>query len=164
MSLNAVETYVKSVLNGLTTPGIPDAAEAWVMPPAVVQTTTPQLFVWGGSLSEARLTLPRASTRMPVGGQKRTAHKVTVWVFWSSSNDPAEAELFPVLLDLVLARMRAIELPVDLTDAVTGAKSVLQVIGEEMTLKHVAPVAAAPQLMLYNTAEITLPAVEVFVA
>lgn len=161
MSLNAVQTYTRNVLNGLKCPTLP-AAEAWVQPPPeALPAEAPQIFVWGGDLDEQRATLPRSDPAVPgSGGQKRVAHTILVWVMWISDGDVGDEANFPVLLDSVRDTLRRVELRVDLVDAVTGERSVLTDFGERIRQTYATPKAIGQQQMLMNVAQLKVDAHE----
>jgi hypothetical protein len=160
VSLLAVETYVQGQLDGLTS-ALFEPAQAWVLPPPVLYLTTPQLFVWGGIRDEERHTLPRFL------GNKRVLYQLTVKVQAATTNsiDPADIpgpQAFPVLLDAVMAALRTIVIPVNITDPVTGETSVIQTIGEKIGLMHPEPIAAADQRYLWHAATVKVAITEEF--
>ncbi len=161
MSLVAVEDAVQALLNGQAS-ALSDPAEAWVRPPTFLFLTTPQIFVWGGDFSESRHTIPR------LYGQKRVEHRLTVWLQMATSSDGSgqgSSLAFPVLIDAVLATLRATTEPAPLTDSVTGATSVMQSIGETIGVKHPVPMAASPQsTILWHNATLTVSITEEIVA
>ena|ERR1035437_3817032 len=161
MSLVAVEDAVQALLNGQTS-ALADPAEAWVRPPTFLFLTTPQIFVWGGDFTEERHTIPR------LYGQKRSIHKLTIWLQMATSSDGAGAGsslAFSVLIDAVLNSLRSAVEPAPLTDSVTGATSVMQSIGETISVKHPPPVAAAQQSsILWHNATLTVAVTEEFTA
>jgi len=127
------------------------------MPPPVVQPIeNPQLYVWGGRLSEARATLPRGQ------GQKRITHQVDIYVHWVSDNSNMDLPvgIFPVFLDGIRGVLRAVQLPVQLTDDVTGEISQLTDFGENMNLAYTTPVTLADQRLLFNSGQIKVSAHE----
>ncbi len=145
-----MQVYLQQALDGLDSPS-PDVppAQAWVLPPAVVNTAdAPQLFIWGGDLDEVRVTMPRFT------GQKRVSYDVDIWVQFATSNDTANLQDFPQLLDAVRSFLRNLNLPIALTDAISGETSVIQTIGEHIRVSYAPPVAAANQRMYFHTATI----------
>jgi hypothetical protein len=162
MSVNAVETYVASLLDGVQSPNMPAPTQAWVLPPPVVQLTpNPQVFVWGGAWSEERHTLPRGR------GQKRVAYALSVWIQSATTSDPLDEygpAAFPLLIETVLDILRTITIPISITDPVTGAESIIQTIGEKMTVAHATPVAGADQRFLWHAATVKVAISEAFTA
>lgn len=157
MSANAVQLYVADQLDGLPVPSqVMAAAQAWVLPPPVVQLApNPQLYVWGARVDENRYTLPRFQ------GQKRVAYNISVWVQWASDNDPGLVQEFPVLLDAVRDYLRSVPIPAALTDPRTGAESVLLNLGERIILDYGIPIATADQRGLLHVAAFHLPVAEI---
>ncbi len=149
MSLNAVQVYLQEALDGIDSPSDIPAAQAWVLPPPVVNTAeAPQLFIWGGTLEETRHTIPRFT------GQKRVNYDVDIWLQYAQNNDPTLLQDFPVLLDFIRTFLRSLNLPIALVDAITGENSVIQVIGERIKIDYPPPVASADQRYLLHTATI----------
>ncbi len=149
MSLNAVQVYLQQALDGLDSPSpnVPPA-QAWVLPPAVVNTAdAPQLFIWGGELDEQRATMPRFT------GQKRVTYDVDIWVQFTTASD-ASLQDFPQLLDAVRSFLRNLNLPINLLDAISGETSVIQTIGEHIRVTYAPPVASANQRLYFHTGTI----------
>ena len=160
MSINAVENYVYSKLNGLASYQFPNA-QAWVLPPSVTYLTTPQLYVWGGVADETRHTLPRGL------GEKHNIFQLTVYLQAATSNsiDPAAIpgpDAFPVLIDTVMATLRSITIPVAITDPITGAASIIQTIGEHIGMVHPTPIASVDQAWLWHNATLKVWITEEF--
>ena len=151
MSLNACQQYLQGQLDGLTSPNLPPC-QAWVLPPPTTQPAEyPQIYVWGGDLTEDRATLPR-----PLG-QKRISHTTTLWVQWMSPNDTDTVQNFPLLIDSIRAKIRGLNLAVQIVDPTTGDVSQLTDIGERIMVQYSTPVATADQRYLQNNATIRLP-------
>lgn len=132
MSLYAVEAYVASILDGLVAANLP-AAQAWVQPPPVTQPAeAPQIYVWGSNLNEERATYPRGA------GQRRTLNNVDIILQWIADQDSSTAP-FPVLIDAVRSALRAVVLPVDLTDPYSGEQSSLTDFAERIKVDHPTP-------------------------
>lgn len=150
-----MQTKFQEGLNGLVCATLPPA-EAWVLPPPVTQPAeAPQIYIWGGSLDETRMTMPR-----PLA-QKRVRHRVSLWVQWVSDSDIGNVAQFPVLLDAIRAYLRALQLPVPITDAITGESSNLLDLGERLLQQYGTPFALADQRYLLHTAAMTVPVTEI---
>lgn len=141
VSLNAVQQYVSSALDGMTTQGLPNVM-SFVQPPVVTDLTVPSIFVWGSTLHESRLTLPRFR------GEKRVEHNLTLWLKYVGTNDVADSQLFPVFLDNVRSLLRALPLPIAITDSVTGEASTIIDIGEKISQEYGTPVTMEDQRYL----------------
>ena len=161
MSVNAVETLVASLLDGIQSPNMPAPTQAWVLPPPVVQMTpNPQVFVWGGAWSEERHTNPRGR------GEKRALYQLSIWIQSATTNDPSDEygpAAFPILIETVLNILRTVTIPIAITDLVTGAESTIQTIGEKMSVAHATPVAGADQRFLWHAATVKVMVTEEWV-
>lgn len=150
-----MQEYLRTQLDGLPSPGNPDAA-AYVQPPAVLDATIPIIYIWGGSGDEDRYTIPRAR------GQKRIRHIVTLYLQWVMTNDPVAARGFPRFIDALRAYLRGtITLPVALTDPDTGETSTLLNIGERIIWDYGTGTPMADQAMVQFNALIKLPMAEI---
>ena len=158
MTVSAVEFYVQSLLDGQTVLGATDLGviQAYVIPPSVMQLMpSPQVFVWGGKYAEDRHTMPR------LYGQKRVKYALSIWVQMATGNEDLNND-FDLVLQSIQRILRTVPIPIPLTDTQTGEISVLQTVGEEMSVQHPPPVTSADQRMLLHTATITLAATEEF--
>ncbi len=154
MSLNGVQLFTQQTLDGLVSSNLP-AAQAWVLPPPVVQLAeNPQIFIWGAELDESRATLPR------LRGEKRIAHMLSIWVQWVSDNDPAHVQDFPILLDSIRTALRTVPLPASITDPTTGEVTYLMDIGERILCSYGTPKTMADQRNLLFTASFKVHAAE----
>jgi hypothetical protein len=155
VTVHAVENYVQGLLDGQAILGSDDLdpIQAQVLPPAVVQLTTPQVFVWGGKWVEDRHTMPRGT------GQKRTEYALTVWAKLATSNEDLNND-FDLVIQTVQRVLRSVAIPIPLTDSQTGETSVLQTIGEKISVQHPPPVTSADQRMLLHDATITVSCTE----
>ncbi len=147
MGLNVVQTTLAGYLDGLSSGQLPDAF-AYVAPPAIdVALPEPRIFVWGGRLKEDRFTQGRG-----MGGQKRLIWQVDIWpILAMETFDPNADSAYPAFLDAIMQKLRTVQMGVTVTDAVTGTSSVLQEIGETLTLDYTTPQALADQrLVLYG--------------
>ncbi len=154
MSLNAVQQYAQSQLDGLQSANLP-AAVAYVLPPSVVNLAdAPAIFIWGEDLDETRATIPR------LRGEKRVAHMLHMYVQWVTDNDPSHVQDFPVLLDTIRTKLRTIPLPVPITDTVTGEVTYLMDIGERILVSYKTPTPTADQRNLLFSAIFRVHAAE----
>ncbi len=157
MGLNVVQAQLQGYLDGLASAQLPDAI-AYVAPPAIdVSLPEPRIFVWGGRVQEDRFTQGRG-----IGGQKRLIWQVDIWPILSmESFDPNADSAYPVFLDAIMAKLRSVEIAVTVTDAVTGAVSTLQNIGERMTLDYTTPQASADQRLVVYGGRIGCEVIEI---
>jgi hypothetical protein len=160
MTVNAVESYVVSLLDGIQSPNMPAPTQAWVMPPPVLQLTpNPQVFVWGGTWNEERHTIPRGK------GEKRATYALSIWIQSATTNDPSDEygpAAFPILIETLLDILRTVTIPIWITDPVTGAETTIQTIGEKMQVTHPTPIADADQRFLWHTATVKATVTEEF--
>ena len=167
MTLLAVQSYVQNLLDGLVAPGIPDACEAWVLPPPVVFTApTPQIFVWGARGEEERFTLPRFHATDPGAvGQKVARHTLDVMVMYASEPGP-DTEAFPSLIDAIRKGLRQADLETRIVDSVTGETSTTTNLGEKIGRQYGYPSALTgdAQQLIQNTCRLSVSASEIFVA
>ena len=161
MSLNAIQQFLKTTLDGLVIPdGVIAPVQAYVLPPVITDVgENPAIFIWGGDLDEQRATLPRGP------GEKRVQHTLSLYVMFIAEHDPTVDQQFPILLDVIRATIRAIPLPVLLTDPTTGETSQLTDIGERIRQTYSTPVAMRTvEGMLQHNAALRLPIYEWFTA
>ena len=162
MSVNAVEQYVQGLLDGVQSPNMPAPIQAWVMPPPVVQLTpNPCVFVWGGTWAEERHTLSRGR------GEKRVAYQLTLTIQGATSNDLTDdypPSAFPILIETVMNILRTVTIPIPVTDPVTGAQSIIQTIGEKMSVTHPTPITASDQQFIWHNAVVKCMVSEEFLA
>jgi hypothetical protein len=160
MTVSAVEFYVQSLLDAQTVLGADDLGptQAYVIPPPVMNLMpSPQIFVWGGKYAEERHTMPR------LYGQKRVKYALTLWVQLATSNEDLNND-FDLVIQTIQRILRTVSIPISLTDSQTGETSVLQTIGEEMSVQHPPPMTSADQRMLLHNATVTVVATEEFTA
>ncbi len=149
MSLNSVQQYVKSLLDGLQSPQLPDA-QAFVAPPATAVVDTPLIYIWGGKHTRARLTLNRPH------GFMKTAYEMEIWLIWASASDAENVETeFPVFINAVIAALHAVTLPVMLTDSVTHEISWIESIGDTYTVDQGHPTSDVVQGYLWQFTLVT---------
>lgn len=140
MPLNSVQALVQSSLNGLPMPnGIPNAV-AYVAPPVVTDLAAmPEIFVWGGQLSEKRQTMAgsRSATINTTSGFHDMFWSIDVYIKYAMSPDDAHLQSsFPLVVDLVMEKLRGIPITDTITDSVTGWVSQIVEIGEDMTMNY----------------------------
>lgn len=156
MPLNTIQTHVQGLINGLDLPGQVDGdghpipLVAWITPPVVEDITGPRAYVWGGTLQERRQTAPRGQ------GFKKLRWVVdTYLVAAATAADNNLDQEFPLIVDGVMAALRAAPMPILITDPTTGVVSQLLSIGEDFELEYVPErLLAAPAGMLWYSARI----------
>ena len=134
--------YIKSLLVGLPMPGsLPDMA-AYITPPDPnVETDIPTSYVWPTQGEEGRDpekggAVPRNSGTGTPSGTKGTEHDIDVYVVWFGAGDEPDIDnLFPGIVDAVMAAFRFSADPATATDPYTGEQSTLVDVGERMSYK-----------------------------
>lgn len=153
MPLNSVQTYVRDLLQGQTSPELPPA-EVFISPPNPGDATVPQVYVWGGQLHEERASFPRGQG-IGTGGRKWLHWTVAIWVYYpDDANSYAIDSAFPALLDAILETLRATPLPAPLTDATDGVGSSVFYIGEDIRMSYATPRAEEDQRYIWQSARI----------
>lgn len=179
MSIVSCQQYLKGLIDGLTWPaGItslpnpPGALQAHVTSPNPNTTASnPQAYVWMMRGQENRDnakygagTVPRAQFQGGPSGTKATEHTIPIYVVWFNfSGDPNNANLFPGMLDAIMAALRVSTDPVEVTDPWSGYQSWLVDIGENMTYEIDLWTVEEQRTERWD-ALITCPVVEVFSA
>lgn len=149
MPLNSVQQYVRALLDGQQSPQ-QAPAQAFISPPLPGDADVPQIYVWGGRLQEQRETMPRG------GGYKKLHWQVSIWVYMPDVADDAEIDTaFPCLIDAIMDTLRAVPLPVALSDPVTAQVSSILFVGEQLQVQYGTPRATADQRYIWQNALIT---------
>ncbi|MBT8160992.1 MULTISPECIES: hypothetical protein [Arthrobacter] len=163
MTLNATQLYVKGLLDGLTLPIAElGTLEAHVSYPNPLDQVTPLCFIWGAMGDEKRHTMPRAQPgNLSTGGFKDTAYDIDLWIFHAElADDPNADSLFPVVIDAVRKVLRNTQLMAQLTDSVTGEKSTIKKIGENIKIDYMPARALEDQRMLQYECRMIVSVVE----
>ena len=149
MGLNAVQTHVQSLLDGIGVPGQTDTLVTYITPPPVEALDGPRGYVWGGTMRERRRTMPR-----PLGFKALT-WTVDIYLIYETS--PSDADLdqaFPLLIDAVLTTLRRAPMPIKIYDPTTNAQSQLLAIGEDFDMEYPPEVTPATQRSILYTCRI----------
>ena len=156
MPLNSIQQFTKTVVNNLDV-GANKPLTAWILPPAWDKITGPTCYVWGGKLSEVRQTMPRGQ------GFKKLTWSIDMWLSYQSIAvaDDSDAEVFPGVIDAVMAACRAVTVPQVLTDTKTGVQSQLLLFAENMEVEYPPERTIANQRMLQWGAHIAVGVTEV---
>jgi hypothetical protein len=167
--INTVQTFLKSVTDGMALPlGLGNIA-AYIAPPNPGDGMEPALYIWGAQGDERRMTVPRAQHgNLASGGNKQTTHTVDLWLVWFGPGDDPQADSqFPAIVDAVLALLRNLALLDDAqhaVDPVTGQLSQLLDVGEHLTWDYAPVRAVADQRYLRYDALITADITEIIQA
>lgn len=169
MSINAVQMYVKNLIDGLPMPGN-YTLTAYITPPDPnVETDIPTAYVWPSEGDESRNprlggSIPRMTTPTAPSGTKVQEHRLDVWLVWFAANDDPDADTwFPGMVDAIMALLRITPVEADVYDPYTGANSVVIDTGERMTYKIAVSAVADERYNRYD-ALLTLTLTELFTA
>ena len=163
MSLNSVQMYVKSLLNGLALPYTSEGTlSAYISYPLPVDEASPICFIWGADIDEHRQTAPRAQPGQPsTGGFKDVVYLLDVWLMHAELNDDPNADsMFPVVIDTIAKTLRNTQLGVQLTDSVTGDVSTIKAIGEDIKTQYEGARTMEDERMLQYMARLQVKIVE----
>lgn len=167
MSLNAVQLFLKGLLDGHTLPMTEQGTlTAYVAYPVPVDQIDPLAFIWGAVSDEKRQTAPRAKPGQPsTGGFKKIDYAMDVWLYYAElSDDPNADSLFPTVIDSVTGILRNTVMPASITDTVTGAVSTVLEIGEKIKVDYMPMVALEDQRMVQYEARLIVNVTELIQA
>ena len=142
MTLNAVQHYVKGLLDGLTLPFAQEGSlTAYVAPPSVGDQINPLCFIWGSVGDKSRRAGSRAKPGLPsTGGFKKAIWQTDLWLYYvEDADDPDADSLFPAVIDAICGVLENTLMPVAVTDPTTRAVSTVLQIGETVKIDY-APV------------------------
>ena len=169
MGIATVQSYLKGQLDNQVMPLNVGNLMAYIAPPNPREDPRPAAYIWGSRGDEKRLTVPRAQHgNLATGGDKDTTHRVDIWLTWFGPADSPDVDLqFPGIIDAVMAVLRNVEM-LDQTqyayDPVTGVRSQLLNVGENMTHEYGPVRATADQRYLRYDANINVELIEIFQA
>ncbi len=165
MPLNSVQLYTQTILQGLLLPlDLPPLA-AYIAPPNPGEGTQPGAYIWGSRGDEQRRAIPRAQhANLSTGAWKTLTHDLDIWLIWlGSSEDPNVNQMFPAIIDAVMATLRNTQLLDQqdvLVDPITLQRSNILNFGERMSWEYAPVRVAADQRFLRFDARITCSAEE----
>lgn len=159
MPLNAMQTYVKSIINAAELPLGLGVLQAFITPPDPGDGLDPVVYIWGSVADERRQTMPRHKPGLPhTGGFKVIDHVIDLWLVFCEYSDAQNVDSsFPAFIDSVAEILRDTLMPVlNLIDPVTGGTSDILAIGEHITWDYAPVHSLADQRMLRYTARMTV--------
>jgi hypothetical protein len=177
VTVAAVQTYIKDTLNGVPAEGYGTPIRVMVRPLVVdnVKVEAPLGYVWGGTGTVSRVTIPRGQT-MPdfvpavlksgTAGWKKTVYDgLRVWLIGTDrNNNPTGDVRFPTLLQAILDVLQATTMPTRLTDPITSEPSWLMDLGEDIVWDYDLDRTTGDQRLLRSAAVLTVPAMEMYQA
>jgi hypothetical protein len=139
--LTSVQFHLKSILNGLQSAQLAPL-QAVIQPPVLSDVGDhPFAFIWAGRGVEKRQTAPRAirqpSGAINPGGYQKMTWQMTVRLYAvMHPDDPNLESAFPNLIDMVTLQVNVTQIPVIITDPVTGQESQILTIGENVDVDY----------------------------
>ena len=142
MSIVTVQSFIRSLLDGLEMPANVPSAEAFITPPDPrVKAKVPAIYIWPSDGQENRSkelggTIPRNTGPNTPSGTKGLLHQFDVYVTWFSANQGRQADpLFPGIVDTIMLALRTSQPnPAEMTDPYSRITSTIYNVGE--TLKY----------------------------
>lgn len=162
--LYTVLDFVRETVDGVASPGLDQLSVAYLNPPTSSEgaANTMLLFVWSDGVGEKRQTMPRQQNGIASsGGFKRVTHNVSIYAMLigqSSNHDLSKA--FFQGLDAIMASLRAVEIPVSLTDPDTGILTYITEVGEDFKLQTDVVRSLSDQRYVRMLAKLTTTAYE----
>lgn len=146
MGLNAVETWARTLVTGVTSPLYQTAVKSYTTPPNPGKITGPVAYVWATSGPNVRQTAPRGH------GFRKTTWIVTTWLMMiGQAADPKAAQPFNCLVDAVVEAWVTAKIPFLYTTPYTTQTSQILTPGERFTIeKAPAHTLADQRLLLYE--------------
>jgi hypothetical protein len=142
MPIASTLAVIKGLLAGLPMPGGLPSMAAYITPPDPnTETQIPTSYVWPTDGEEDRDgskagSVPRNTGVGTPSGFKNIDHNIDVYVVWFASNDEPDIDnLFPGVVDAVMAAFRFSVDPATATDPYTETASTLIDIGEKMSYR-----------------------------
>lgn len=139
-----MQQFAFGLLNGLVVPwdGVP-AITAYITPPAPGAFNGPIALVAGARMQASRESMPRGA------GFKNLVWTVEVYLHYQSVPTAANLDqVFPLIVDAVMAKMWTTTMPTPIEDPTTGAKSAVMSVGERFTVDY-PPVRTANKSQTY---------------
>jgi hypothetical protein len=148
--LTAVQFYLKGLLDQLQSPML-DPLEALIQPPVLADVADhPFAYIWAGRGSERRQTAPRAirqpSGAINPGGYQKMTWKVDVRLYTVMAQEDPNIELaFPALIDATTKELNTTQIPIVVTDPVTGQQTQILTIAETVDLDYATSVTTSAE-------------------
>lgn len=170
MPILAAQSYLASLLTGLTPPGKTGAGgpvTALITPlvPDVNPNLIPRIYVWPATGPESRIAMPRNKGMGTPAGWKQIRHELQVFLLWMDTViDTAADSNFPLLIDWVMQVLRTSPNPGTWTDPDLGLTSNFVNVGEQMKYDYVPPHQLEADRFRRYDARITVTLEELFQA
>ncbi len=164
MPLVTVQTYIKSLLNGLIVPGPAGIGplEAFIQPPDPNDDTIrPAAYIWASGGREVRQSMPRNTGPGTPAGWKDVYPDVEIYLVWfDSDEDPYADTAFHSVIDAVMQVLRTSPDPAQVVDPNSGLVCELAGVGEHMTWQALSVTSTADQRWLRFDALLLVPYIE----
>jgi hypothetical protein len=168
MPIVSAQSYVASILQGLTPPGdtglhAPIDAQITPLDPDVNPDGIARIYVWPAQGPEKRIAMPRNTGMGTPAGWKELAHALSLFLIWMDNPNDENADVnFPLLIDWVMDILRTSANPVQWLDPESGIVSNFVNLGEVQKYDFVPPRTLEPQVMRRYDARITCTLLELF--
>jgi hypothetical protein len=172
MPVISAQTYIASLLQGMTPPGdtgIAAPIDALITPldPDVNPDGVARCYVWPARGPEKRRAMPRntgaASVAASQAGWKQITHDLEIFLVWMDSPDDASADVnFPLLIDYVMFLLRTSPNEAQWLNPYDGLVSHMINVGEVMTYDFVPPRTLEAQMHRRYDARVTCSLLELF--
>jgi len=151
MSVNTVQSHVKTLLNGLTLPNYQTNLVTYITPPNPGKLPGPAAYVWATAGTNNRQTAPRGA------GFRQMTWTVSIWLMAPGIASDVKADIkFAGVIDTVINALVTDTMPIMVTDSVTGLIYQLIAIGEDFTVQQSPVHGLADQRLLMYEALINL--------
>ena len=151
MSVNVVQTHIKSLLSGIPLPYNYPNLVTYITPPNPGKLPGPAAYVWVTTGSNKRQTAPRGF------GFRKTDWSVSIWLMCpGSATDPDADTKFASVIDTVVEALVTATMPITVTDPVSGLEYQVLAIGEKFTVQQAPVHALADQRLFMYEAMINL--------
>lgn len=129
MALNSLLPFMEGILDELVIPGGGAPLRAFASPPVQVPLTNPVCYILPSDMHGARKTAPRGAGFM----------ELEWWVdlYLTFETNPTAGDVtqaFPLIIDAILYACWGVTIPTPITDAVTGRRTSILSVAEEVDL------------------------------
>lgn len=138
--------HVKSVLNDLTLPSgltfdgehqVPNLKALIAIEYGLTFSAQPLAFIWGGVLDIKRRTMggPRSAEINTSSPFRNITYKMQITLRYSVPRVLSNIDsIFPLIIDSVVMQLSGTQMPITITDSMTGWKSTITEIGEQFDI------------------------------
>lgn len=149
MPLVTVQTWVKSLLDGMAMPGPAGLGQlaAYINPPDPNdEGPTPTAYIWPTDGHEERQSVGRNTGPNTTAAWKNVRPNIDIYLTWfDDQDDPYIDNAFPSIIDAVMSVLRTSPDPQELVDPNSGATSWIAGLGERMTWQNLGVTSTSDQ-------------------